>query len=615
VDYATLWQEVGHRWRQFRPERTALYLTSRGLTNENYYVAQKVWRALGSNNVDNAARLCHSPSTAALKETIGAAATTCSYLDFYDSDLIVFFGSNPANDQPVALKYLYEARRRGARVLMVNAYREPGMERYWIPSNADSALFGTRITDRFFMVKIGGDLAFLNASAKRLIERGAIEQEFIDQATEGFGQLQAELARQPLNKLLEEAGVSAEELEAFVAELAQAKRVILVWSMGVTQHQHGADTVRAIANLGLLKEAVGRDGAGLMPIRGHSGVQGGAEMGAYATAFPGGLPIQAENARHFGKLWGFDVPAEPGLDTTEALTAAREGRIDGYYVVGGNFLETLPDEAGVRQALGRVPLRVHSDIVVTSQMLVEPADTVYLLPAATRYEQAGGGTETSTERRVIFSPELPRRDLPLVRAEWQHLLALARAVLPAEAYQRVHFEDAAAIRADIESAVPSYQGIAALRRQGDQFQIAGRHLINNRRFPTASGKAKFVAVVPPGLRPGASSDGRFPFVLATRRGKQFNSMVQKPVDQLTGAHRDHVLMHPSDAERLGLAQDQAIELESQRGRFQGRVFLAEVTPGTLQGFWPEVNPLLPIDRVDPDGGVPDYNARVLVRAR
>jgi anaerobic selenocysteine-containing dehydrogenase len=144
VSFEELWSEIGPRWRACRPARTAMFVTSRGITNEVYYVAQKVFRYLGSNHVDNSARLCHSPSTAGLKSTVGVAATTCSYTDWFDADLIVFLGSNPANDQPVATKYLYEARRRGARVLSVNPFREPGFERYWIPSNPDSALFGTR---------------------------------------------------------------------------------------------------------------------------------------------------------------------------------------------------------------------------------------------------------------------------------------------------------------------------------------------------------------------------------------------------------------------------------------------------------------------------------------
>ena len=301
VSWEELWAEVGEKWRGYDPDRTAMFVTSRGLTNENYYVAGKVMRFLGSPHVDNSARLCHSPSTAGLKATVGVAATTCSYKDWFDSDLIVFLGSNPANDQPVTTKYLMHARKRGARVITVNAYREPGMKRYWIPSSTTSALFGTTISDRDYMVKIGGDLAFLNAAAKLLIERGAVHTEFLDAAVEGYEDFQAKLARQSIDELCTLAGVERAEVEAFADEFAQAEKGVLVWSMGITQHPHGADTVKAIANLGLLKEWVGRDGCGLMPIRGHSGVQGGAEMGAYSTALPGGLEVNEENARRWRK--------------------------------------------------------------------------------------------------------------------------------------------------------------------------------------------------------------------------------------------------------------------------------------------------------------------------
>ncbi|MEO0652898.1 MAG: molybdopterin-dependent oxidoreductase, partial [Planctomycetota bacterium] len=542
---------------------------------------------------------------------VGVAATTCSYTDWYDADLIVFFGSNPANDQPVSTKYLHEARRRGARVAMVNAYREPGMERYWIPSTPDSALFGTKLTDSWFQVKVGGDLAFLNAVQRRLIERGDLAADFIEQATENFETYRAELFEQPFEALLEIAGIDAQALEAFVDEVARAERAVFVWSMGITQHTHGGDTVRAICNLGLLREAVGRQGTGLMPIRGHSGVQGGAEMGAYATAFPGGVTIDADTARHFSGLWGFDVPSEPGLTTVDALEAAHAGELDAYWLIGGNFLETMPQPKRIEDALASIGLRVHTDLFMTTQMLVEPADVAFILPARTRYEQRGGGTETSTERRVIYSPEIPRNDIGEARGEWELLLDLARAAKP-EAYDRVHFEDGAAIRADIERANPAYKGIAALSQQGDQFQWGGPHLCANRAFPTASGKASFRPVRPPQLDLDPEVLRAWPFLIATRRGKQFNSMVQKEVDQLTGAGRDHIFMHPDDATELGLAADAPILLESPHGTYEGRVFLADVARGTLQGHWPEVNVLLPSDRIDPFGGVPDYNARVRV---
>ena len=179
--------------------------------------------------------------------------------------------------------------------------------------------------------------------------------------------------------------------------------------MGITQHRESVSTVQAIVNLALARGNVGRDGAGLMPIRGHSGVQGGAEMGAYATALPGGVPVTPEAAGALAEQWGFAVPDRAGLTAPEMIEAAGRAEIDVLYASGGNFLDVLPDPPRVSDALATVPLRIHQDVVVTTQMFVapRPGGEVILLPAATRYEQEGGGTETTTERRIIFSPEVP----------------------------------------------------------------------------------------------------------------------------------------------------------------------------------------------------------------
>ena len=608
VPWSELWADAGARWREMDPARTFLYLTSRGITNEVYYVAQKVARYLGSPNVDNSARLCHSPSTVGLKQTLGAAATTCSYRDWYDADVIVFFGSNPANDQPVAMKYLAEARKRGTRVLLVNAYREPGMQRYWVPSNLDSALFGTKMCDATYLVKVGGDMAFVNAVQKVMIDRGWVKEEFIGAATGNFDELKEHLAAQPMEALLRCCGLGLEEVEAFAREMAQADRGVFVWSMGITHHVNGTETIMSIINLGLLREFVGREGCGMMPIRGHSGVQGGAEMGAYATVLPGGLPVNEENAARFRQQWGFDVPARPGMATVEALEAAGRGELDGLYCIGGNFLRTMPRPERIRAGLAKIPLRIHSDIIVSSQMLVEPADTVYLLPAQTRYEQRGGCTETTTERRVIFSPFVPGHQVGEARSEWEMLLALARAVKP-EAYERVHFESAGDIRRDIARAIPIYAEIANLHKAGDQFQWGGPRLCADRKFGTADGKAHFRPVTPPGLGDASSRDPKT-FLLATRRGKQFNSMVQNRTDPLTGADRDHIFISHADAESLGLKAGDPVVLSNTCGEYRGRAFVTDVAPGTLQGHWPEVLGLIPEGRVDSFGGVPDYNAEV-----
>jgi molybdopterin-dependent oxidoreductase alpha subunit len=596
-------RRLAARLRGTPPERVAFYLTSRGLTNETYWMAQKVARWLGTNNVDNAARLCHSPSTGAMKDMLGAAASTCGYRDWLGTDLIVFFGSNPANDQPVAIKYLYEAKRRGTRVVMVNPYREPGMERYWVPSIARSALFGTDVTDEWFDVTTGGDVAFLTGVLKTIVEHGWYDARFVTARATGFDELAAHVRGIPWSPLEAASGLPRERMEAFAALVRDADTAVFVWSMGITQHAHGGDAVRMILNLGLVKGFVGRDRCGLMPIRGHSGVQGGAEMGAYATAFPGGRPITPDAASDFSRLWGFPVPERPGLTAPEMVEAAARGALDVLYQVGGNFLRTLPDPAYVERALARVPCRVHQDLILTDQMLVDPADEVWILPAKTRYEQDGGGTETTTERRIVFSPELPR-PIGQARAEWRILRELACAVDP-RADAELGCEDGPAIRADIARGVPFYAGIERLARAGDAIQWGGPHLCAEWRFPTHDGKARFrVVPLPADIAPPGA------FRLSTRRGKQFNTLVYADVDPLTGASRDAVLMNPEDAARHHLASGDPVALVNAHGRFEGRVVLAPIAPGNLQVHWPEGNVVIPRGAVDATGGVPDYNACV-----
>jgi molybdopterin-dependent oxidoreductase alpha subunit len=586
------------------PDRVALYLTSRGITNETYYVAGKAARSMGVASVDSAARVCHAPSTVGLKETIGVAAATCSLQDVIESDLVVLWGTNPANNQPVFMKYLYLAKKRGCRVVVVNPYLEPGLERYWVPSNVESALFGTTVCDLHVPVRPGGDVALANAVLKRLVERGAIDRAFVDAHTTGWDDLEAALADQDDADLLEQAGVSAEQLERFVDLYAGASAAVLIWSMGITQHRDAVDGVQAIVNVGLARGNVGRDGAGLMPIRGHSGVQGGAEMGAYATAFPGGLPVDAAHAAALAEQWGFPVPSEPGRTAPEALEAAGRGEIDVLWSSGGNFLEVLPDPPAVTAALQRVPLRVHQDVVVTSQMLVE-GDDVLLLPVATRYEQEGGGTETTTERRIIFSPEIPRQ-VGEARSEWRLFAEVAARVRP-ERRSAFAWASNQALREEIATVVPAYAGIETLATTGDQVQWGGRHLCSGGAFPLPGGRARFTALVPdrPDLPSGA-------FTVATRRGKQFNSMVHAAVDPLTGAGRDAVYIDVADAGALGAGDGTPVRLTSAAGSMDGHLKVVRLAARSLQVHWPEGNVLISGGGAhrEPHSKVPDYNAVV-----
>jgi len=318
------------------------------------------------------------------------------------------------------------------------------------------------------------------------------------------------------------------------------------------------------------------------------------------------LTIDEASAAKFSELWGFEVPAKRGLTAVEMIDAAHEGRLDVLVSSGGNFLEVLPDPRRVEEGLASVPLRVHMDIVLSSQMLVDPAEDVVLLPAATRYEMPGGVTETTTERRVIFSPEIPGPRIGEARPEWEVFIELAERVRP-ELADKIHFASTGAIRQDIARSIPIYDGIQALAKEGDQFQYGGPLLARDWKFPTPDGRAHFVVVPLPKVE---LPDGMF--LATTRRGKQFNSMVHERRDSLTGAVREAVLISRLDAERLGLADGDPVLLSNDSGKLRGRALIAPVKPGNLEIHWPEGEVLIASGRRSPQAGIPDYNAVVSV---
>ena len=601
---------IAGKLRQTDPRGMAWYLTSRGLTNEAYYAHQKVARFIGTNHIDTSARICHAPSTSALKATVGCAATTCSYSDWIGSDLVVFVGTNVANNQPVATKYLYYAKKAGTRVFVVNPYREPGMERYWVPSVPESALFGTRLADDFFQVLPGGDIPFFYGVLKLLIENDWVDHDFIDERTTGWRALEKKARSLRWEDLERGSGLTRADMLRFAEAFGKARHAIIVWSMGVTHHSYGSDNVRAIVNLQLSRGNVGRPHTGLMPIRGHSGVQGGAEMGAMPSAYAMGFAVNEENAERFAspEFWGFRPPVWKGMGAAEMVLGAERGEIDMLWQSGGNFMDTLPEPERVREALARLRLRVHQDIVVNPTMLIDPGETVVLLPSRNRYEQRGGGTETSTERRVIYSPEIPGPRPGEARDEWEIPVLLARHMDPEGAAKAFPWQNTGDIRGEIDRVCPTYRGIVKLQQKGDSFQYGGPRLLAD-GFATPSGKGCFSAVELP-----QEQVPKGKFVVSTRRGRQFNSIVHDDSDPLTGARRDDVLMASEDAARLSLRTGDTVVLRNGCGRFRGRVKIDRIKPGSLQVHWPEGNALIPSGRLD-ESGVPDYNAVVEVSKR
>ncbi len=606
------WDEAlaiaGAAVRDTPPERQAWFATSRGITNETYYAFTKAARLSGTNNVDLCARLCHQASVAGLKATIGVGAPTCSLSDWIGTDLLLLWGTDIANNQPVTMKYLAHAKQKGTRVVVINPMRELGLERYWVPSMPVSALFGTKIQDDFVQVRVGGDIALVYGLLKRLVETGAVDHAFIEAHTTGWGALEAHVRRLDWATIEADSGVPKAQIE-WIAELyARAQTCVSVWSMGLTQHVFGTENVEAVAALHLARGMIGRPKTGVVPIRGHSGVQGGGECGVGPNILPGGVPLDDVSAARFEAEWGRPIPRHKGLSTMRMVEKMGEDGVDLLYNVGGNLLAVLPDPDWVRDAYTRVKVRIHQDIVLNTSTVLEGGDTVLLLPAQTRYEQTGGGTSTSTERRVRFSPEIPNHpQVGECRPEWWIPARIAMAAHPELAGQ-LGWDHSQPIRDEMARTMPIYAGIERLRAAGDHVQWGGPLLCEGGRFPgMPDEKARFVVVTVPRVE---VPEGHF--YLTTRRGKQFNSIVIKDHDPLQGGRaRDEVLICRADLEKLGFADGDRAVLVSALGRFPCTLRLADLREGVLQAYWPECNVVIG-RRLDPRSEEPDYNAPVRV---
>ena len=476
------------------PHEMGFFATSHGLTNEVYYVFQKLARVLGTNNVDLYSRLCHAAIVSGLKLTLGSGAPTCSLADLIGTDLLIVFGSDLANNQPVTTKYMHYAKKAGTRIVFVNPMREYSVDRYRMPPVITGALFGTKLMVEFFKVRVGGDIAFINGVLKALIALDRVNHEFIDKHTAGFAELKAAVEQQSWEMLEQRSGLSRGEMEEFAVIYGRARTAVIAYSMGLTQHEFGVDNVKAIVNLALLRGMLGREKCGVLPIRGQGG-PGGSECGAEPDKFPGEFSVNNETARRFSNLWHHPVPSNPGLNLVQMIEAAHRGEIKFLYAIGGNLRETVSDPSVV-EAVAKIPLRVYQDLVLNTSMLLDPDDAVVILPAQTRYEQRSGGTTTSAERRIRFTPEIPGHRIGEALPDWEIPVLIGRKTMP-NGDKLFPFTDTQAIREEMSRVMPMYQGIEKLTKEGDQLQWGGAYLYKDGFTSMPGNRALFTVLDPP----------------------------------------------------------------------------------------------------------------------
>ena len=577
------------------PDDTFFYFSGRS-SNEAGFLLQLFARLYGTNNVNNCSFFCHQASGVGLASVTGSGTATVTIDDVAACDFLMLIGGNPASNHPRFMRSLMDLRRRGGAVVVVNPLREVGLVKFKVPSDPLSLLGGSRIADKYVQPHIGGDIALLSGIAKALLETGRVDQAFIDAHTEGFHAWRDMIDDLRWETIEECAGVGREVIERIAAMYARSERAIFAWTMGITHHAHGVENVQAIANLALLRGMLGKPGAGLLPLRGHSNVQGIGSMGAVPE-------LKGAVASAIEKKLGVRLPRTPGMDTLACVQRASEGRVRVAWHLGGNLFGSCPDSIFAERALRRIGVTVFMSTTLNTGHVLGRGEESIILPVAARDEEAQATTQESMFNFVRMSDGgRARHEGP--RSEVEVIAAVAREVLgPACGVDFETMRDHAAIRSFIGATIPGYGAIAGMDRTKREFHIDGR-IFHAPRFSTPSGRANFHPTPIPAL---AGADDGMLRLMTIRSEGQFNTVVYEEEDLYRGQERrDVILLNAADIARLGVAEDERVTVRSSAGEMRGVLVRAlDIRAGNAAMYYPEANVLVP-RRVDERSRTPSF---------
>lgn len=582
IGWDEAYRRITEQLKRTRPDQNFFYASGRS-SNEAGFLLQLFARLYGTNFVNNCSYYCHQASSVGLTASLGTGTATVTLEDVEKADLFILIGGNPASNHPRLMRTLMNIRRRKGHVLVINPVREPGLVNFSVPSDLRSLLFGSEIASLYLQPHIGGDMALLSGMAKYLVEGGAIDQSFIAQATEGFEEYAVCLRALSWDALEQGSGVERELIVQAADMYAAARNVVFGWTMGITHHEHGVANVQAITNLALLRGMVGRPHAGLLPIRGHSNVQGLGSVGVVPN-----LKQQVlDNLESYVQV---KLPRSPGLDTMACMEAADRGEMRSAFCLGGNLFGSNPDARFAHQALGKLELVTYLNTTLNTGHAWGRGRETIILPVLARDEEPQPTTQESMFNFVRLSDGQQSR-LSGPRSEVEVIATLARNVLGESspvAWQSLQRHSH--IRHMIADIIPGMEPLKTIDETKREFHIAGR-ILNQPRFPTPSGKARFVVNELPKLK----GDGQQLRLMTVRSEGQFNTVVYEDEDIYRGQERrDVILLNPDDIVRLGLKVDQRVTVRSAVGAMSGILVRAfEIRAGNALMYYPEANTLVP----------------------
>ncbi|MDA1053084.1 MAG: FdhF/YdeP family oxidoreductase [Planctomycetota bacterium] len=583
IDWDEAIGRITKRLKSLPPDETFWYFSGRS-SNEAGFLLQLFARLYGTNNVNNCSYYCHQASGVGLTSSIGSGTATVVLEDVEQADLVFVIGGNPPSNHPRLMTTLMHIRQRGGEVIVINPVIETGLVNFRVPSNVRSLLFGTKIATLYVQPDIGGDLALLTGIAKRIDEMGAQDGEFLANVCEGSEQWLEHIRSISWSEIHAKSGVSQSDIDAIAERYAAAKNVVFSWTMGITHHVHGVQNVQAIANLAFMRGMVGRTNAGLLPIRGHSNVQGIGSVGVTPK-------LKDAIFERLEREYGLTLPTTAGLDTLGCVEAAHEKKLKMGFCLGGNLYGSNPDAKYTAESLSRLESTVFMNTSLNTGHAHGLAKEAIILPVLARDEEPHATTQESMFNYVRLSDGGPRRhEGP--RSEVEVIALIAEGVLAdSTAIDWQSMQDTGRIRDAIAKVVPGYDKIADIDKTKTEFQLGGR-TFHTPKFPTPSGRGVLHQHQLPDLRGGGDQLR----LMTVRSEGQFNTVVYEQEDLYRGQdRRDVILLHPDDIARLGLSDDQRVTVRSGTGELRGirvRPF-AEIKPGNSLMYYPEANVLVP----------------------
>jgi molybdopterin-dependent oxidoreductase alpha subunit len=602
--------KIAAKLRATSPEQAFFYSSGRS-SNEAGFLLQLFARCYGTNHVNNCSYYCHQASGVALSESLGTATATVALEDLDHADLFFLIGGNPASNHPRLMSTLMRLRRRGGQVIIINPAKELGLVNFRVPSDVRSLLFGSSIASLYVQPQIGGDIALLSGVAKALLTpspgtpgegwgEGLLDRAFISSSTENYALFLSHIQSLSWPDIEQSAGVDRSTIQQIADLYVKSKNTIFGWTMGITHHQHGVENVQAIVNLALLRGMVGKPHAGLLPIRGHSNVQGLGSMGVT----PGIKKAVLERL----ETLGVKAPAFPGYDTMACIEAMSRGEMKFGLCLGGNLYGANPDASFSATALSKLDMLVYMSTTLNTGHAAGRGRETLILPVLPRDEEIQSTTQESMFNYVRLSDGgAPRHPGPL--SEVSILADIACQTLPPGGpidWKQTHGHDD--IRKLIAKLIPGYEPIEDIGSSRQEFHIPGR-VIHAPRFNTPSGKAAFKALPLPALAPLGERQLR---LMTVRSEGQFNTVVYEEEDIYRGQERrDVILMNAADIAKMRFTINQPITVRAEAGAMQNILVRSfDVKEGCAMMYCPEANVLVS-RAVDPRSKTPAFKSVVV----